>query len=125
MTEREVLALLILVNRAERRTMTPEDLAATAQAWHPVFRDDNPGVVREAWEQYLASDPGGRPVYFMPANLRPFIRRVVARIERDTPRPAIPARQINFDRALNDAQTAWFIQHPGATVQDYEKAHNT
>lgn len=37
-------------------------------------------------------------------------------------RPAIEKKPITLDKAAWDAQVAWFTAHPGASVDDYEKA---
>lgn len=122
MTLEETLSLLLLVNRTERRTMAPDDLAETAKAWHPIFGNHDAGTVREAWAVYLRTERAPAARYFSPQDLLPFIRNVKAARERI---PSVMAIEPPKRTGLPDdwvEMNAWFKANPGKTAEDYERS---
>lgn len=117
MQPQEAWQLLTLASARDGRTVD----RAVATVW----ADDLAGIDLYDAADAIKAHYQESTEWLMPAHIIRGVRKIHAARERNTPRPSIPARTITLDRALLDKQTAWFIAHPGATVEDYEKAHNT
>ncbi|MGX9349193.1 hypothetical protein ACWXWW_16530 [Microbacterium sp. KNMS] len=112
MTREEMARLLAKIQLGDNRQVT----ALVLQDWmetlgHLNYEDAYRAVVEHRRE---STD------YLMPAHITQRVRRYQR--ERDMrARPlAIERRPVTLDRDEYEKQVAWFINHPGATVDDYE-----
>lgn len=116
MDEREAFQLLTLASVRDGRPVTQ----AHARVWaDDLARVDYFDAVEAVKTHYQRTRD-----WVMPSDVIQGARRVRETRERQARinQPAIEKQPITLDKALYDQQVAWFTEHPGATIDDYEKA---